>query len=95
MDPKKNGGTGLFAEQEPAPEPEKTASAAPPEKKSPASLPQKPFVTNLSPRYTFDNFVVGNSNRFAKRAAMAVANNPAFATTPSSCSAIPDWARPI
>ena len=72
----------LFAEQEPAPEPEKTAPAAPPEKKSPASLSQKPFVTNLSPRYTFDNFVVGNSNRFAKAAAMAVANNPAFAYNP-------------
>ena len=72
----------LFAEQEQAPEPEKTAPAAPPEKKSPASLPQKPFVTNLSPRYTFDNFVVGNSNRFAKAAAMAVANNPAFAYNP-------------
>lgn len=72
----------LFAEQEPAQEPEKTAPAAPPEKKSPASLPQKPFVTNLSPRYTFDNFVVGNSNRFAKAAAMAVANNPAFAYNP-------------
>lgn len=70
----------LFAEQEP--EPEKTAPAAPPEKKSPAFLPQKPFVTNLSPRYTFDNFVVGNSNRFAKAAAMAVANNPAFAYNP-------------
>ena len=72
----------LFAEQESAAEPEKTAPAAPPEKKSPASLPQKPFVTNLSPRYTFDNFVVGNSNRFAKAAAMAVANNPAFAYNP-------------
>lgn len=72
----------LFAEQEPAPESEKTAPAAPPEKKSPVSLPQKPFVTNLSPRYTFDNFVVGNSNRFAKAAAMAVANNPAFAYNP-------------
>ncbi len=72
----------LFAEQEPAPEPEKTAPAAPPEKKSPASLSQKPFVTNLSPRYTFDNFVVGNSNRFAKAAAMAAANNPAFAYNP-------------
>ncbi|WP_337936868.1 chromosomal replication initiator protein DnaA [Acidaminococcus fermentans] len=72
----------LFAEQEPAPEPEKTAPAAPPEKKSPAPLPQKPFITNLSPRYTFNNFVVGNSNRFAKAAAMAVANNPAFAYNP-------------
>ena len=72
----------LFAEQEPAPAPAHPAPAAPPEKKSPASLPQKPFVTNLSPRYTFDNFVVGNSNRFAKAAAMAVANNPAFAYNP-------------
>lgn len=80
--PKKMVELDLFAEQEPAPEPEKTAPAAPPEKKSPASLPQKPFVTNLSPRYTFDNFVVGNSNRFAKAAAMAVANNPAFAYNP-------------
>ena len=42
----------------------------------------QPFRTNLSPRYTFDNFVVGNSNRFAKAAAMAVANNPANAYNP-------------
>ncbi len=42
----------------------------------------RPFRTNLSPRYTFDNFVVGNSNRFAKAAAMAVANNPANAYNP-------------
>lgn len=80
--PEKNGGTGPVCGTGTGTGTGKTAPAAPPEKKSPASLPQKPFVTNLSPRYTFDNFVVGNSNRFAKAAAMAVANNPAFAYNP-------------
>jgi chromosomal replication initiator protein len=32
--------------------------------------------TPLNDKYTFDNFVVGASNRFAQAAAMAVANNP-------------------
>src|SRR5580700_6823173 len=32
--------------------------------------------SNLDPRYTFDQFVVGSSNQFAHAAAMAVANQP-------------------
>ena len=32
--------------------------------------------------YTFDNFIVGNSNKFAHAACTAVANNPAFAYNP-------------
>lgn len=33
-------------------------------------------------KYTFDNFVVGNSNRFAQSAALAVAEAPAYAYNP-------------
>ena len=32
--------------------------------------------TNLNSKYTFDNFIVGNSNKFAHAAAVAVAQNP-------------------
>jgi chromosomal replication initiator protein len=35
-------------------------------------LPQ----SNLNPRYTFDNFIKGDSNQLARAAALAVANNP-------------------
>ena len=35
------------------------------------------FESNLNPRYTFDNFIKGDSNQFARAAAYAVANNPA------------------
>ena len=33
-------------------------------------------ITNLNPTYTFNNFMVGNSNEFARTAALAVAENP-------------------
>lgn len=37
---------------------------------------------NLNPKYTFATFVVGNSNKFAHAAAMAVAESPARAYNP-------------
>lgn len=36
----------------------------------------------LNPRYTFENFIVGNSNRLAQAAALAVAEKPAEAYNP-------------
>ena len=38
--------------------------------------------TRLNPKYTFDSFVVGPSNRFAHAAAMAIAESPAKAYNP-------------
>lgn len=38
--------------------------------------------SNLIPKYTFDTFVIGNSNRFAHAACVAVAESPAKAYNP-------------
>ncbi|NYE18545.1 chromosomal replication initiator protein [Microbacterium immunditiarum] len=40
------------------------------------------YDTRLNPKYTFDNFVIGQSNRFAHAAAVAVAEAPAKAYNP-------------
>jgi chromosomal replication initiator protein len=36
----------------------------------------KDFQSSLNPRYTFDNYIKGDSNQLARAAASAVANNP-------------------
>jgi chromosomal replication initiator protein len=61
----------------------------------PSSMPRSPIEeipdaassasrsdTRLNPKYTFDNFVIGQSNRFAHAAAVAVAEAPAKAYNP-------------
>ena len=35
-----------------------------------------PIDSNLKPEYTFESFIVGNSNKFAQASALAVAENP-------------------
>lgn len=39
-------------------------------------------ISQLNPKYTFDTFVIGNSNRFAHAASLAVAEAPAKAYNP-------------
>jgi chromosomal replication initiator protein len=55
--------------------------------RSPIEEPAEPASvsrsdTRLNPKYTFDNFVIGQSNRFAHAAAVAVAEAPAKAYNP-------------
>ncbi len=60
---------------------------APPMGRPPLEEPGEPASisrsdTRLNPKYTFDNFVIGQSNRFAHAAAVAVAEAPAKAYNP-------------
>lgn len=50
--------------------------ASAPSKPAFASSRQPQLSTSLNPRYTFANYIKGESNQFASSAALAVANNP-------------------
>jgi chromosomal replication initiator protein len=47
-----------------------------------AGQPPAPGMARLNPKYTFETFVIGSSNRFAHAAAVAVAEAPAKAYNP-------------
>ncbi len=57
-------------------------SATPPAAKPLSERPEPVVQNTLNPRNTFEEFVVGNSNRFAHAAALAVAESPARAYNP-------------
>jgi chromosomal replication initiator protein len=42
----------------------------------------RPDASSINPKYTFDSFVIGSSNRFAHAAALAIAEAPAQAYNP-------------
>ncbi|HWE82843.1 MAG TPA: chromosomal replication initiator protein DnaA [Gaiellaceae bacterium] len=46
------------------------------------TIPQRPETAAINPKYTFDSFVIGSSNRFAHAAALAIAEAPAQAYNP-------------
>ena len=45
-------------------------------------VPAFNFESNLNPQYTFDNFIVGKSNKFARLSAFAVAEKPGIMYNP-------------
>jgi chromosomal replication initiator protein len=64
----------IHHDPEPVPGPVQHAPFSPHITLRAENLPQS--QNNLNPRYTFDNFIKGDSNQLARAAAMAVANNP-------------------
>ena len=54
----------------------------PPAKKMPAPVPVDDQKTNLNPKYTFDTFVVGPTNKMAHAVSVAVAESPGGAYNP-------------
>lgn len=64
-------------------DPSEAAKYCPAEQELPiAPSPSSTRETLLNPKYTFDSFVIGNSNNFAHAAAKAVADNPSSAYNP-------------
>ena len=74
-------GSEKSAEPAPAP-PERDLTASP--KSPPGRSPEIPpgDYARLNPKYTFDTFVIGSSNRFAHAASVAAAEAPAKAYNP-------------
>ena len=71
-----------FVDSEPAFQEPAQQTSAVPSYLSGDTLDLRTFETRLNPKYTFDTFVIGGSNRFAHAAAFAVAEEPAKSYNP-------------
>jgi chromosomal replication initiator protein len=71
-------------EEAPVPAPAAPAASVVPSavRPLPAEVTLRTDVAGINPKYTFDSFVIGSSNRFAHAAALAVAEAPAQAYNP-------------
>lgn len=67
---------------EPAPEPDPVETVQQPYRRQPAGPTPSAEPARLNPKYLFETFVIGSSNRFAHAAAVAVAEAPAKAYNP-------------
>lgn len=61
---------------------EKEVTTKSEEKKKVSVFDDKELASTLNPKYTFENFVIGNSNRFAHAASLAVSEIPAKVYNP-------------
>jgi chromosomal replication initiator protein len=84
-----SGGPGLrvrfHVDEQRVPPPAPAPQAVPPSVRPlpvEATVPARAEVAGINPKYTFDSFVIGSSNRFAHAAALAVAESPAQAYNP-------------
>jgi chromosomal replication initiator protein len=74
----------VFQVMELAPPASSTSSSAVPSavRPLPLEVTSRSEIAGINPKYTFDSFVIGSSNRFAHAAALAVAEAPAQAYNP-------------
>ena len=54
-----------------------SSEPSPAQKKEPTPLQKAAMLPNYNFEYTFENFIVGSTNKFAQAACISVANNPA------------------
>ncbi|MGH2467778.1 MAG: chromosomal replication initiator protein DnaA, partial [Candidatus Limnocylindrales bacterium] len=66
----------------PRPSEEPAAVVAPPVRLEPGRIGGEGNAAGLNPRYTFDSFIVGSSNRLAHAAGLSVAEKPGHAYNP-------------
>ncbi len=73
-------GSGLLPRAADAPT--RVATASPQVRVEPGRVGGEGGATNINPRYTFSNFIVGSANRLAHAASLSVAERPGHAYNP-------------